>query len=58
MGKYKVVSGVCGNKVIQSGIIKANNKRDALVKFYESTGEQYDDDKIQNELRWVIEVEA
>lgn len=57
MAKYKVVSGVCGNKVIQSGSITADSKRDALVKFYESTGEQYDDEKIERELRWVVEVE-
>lgn len=57
MAKYKVVSGVCGNKVIQSGIINADSKRDALVMFYESTGEQYDDEKIERELRWVVEVE-
>lgn len=54
---FKVVSGICGNKGIQSGSIIADSKRDALIKFYESTGEQYDDEKIERELRWVIEVE-
>ena len=57
MAKYKVVSGVCGNKAIQSGSITADSKRDALVKYYESIGEQYDDEKIERELRWVVEVE-
>lgn len=55
MKKFKVFVGMCGPTPIVSNIIKANDKREALVKYYESIGEDYDEKKIENELKNVFE---
>lgn len=55
MKKFKVFVGMCGPTPIVSNIIKANDKREALVKYYESIGGEFDEEKIQNELKNVFE---
>ena len=57
MAKFKVVLGTCGPETIKSGVISARDKRSALVKYYDMMGVEYDDEKIERELRWVVEVE-
>jgi len=53
--QYKIFIGNCGHEAILSNVIKATNKKDALRKYYDSIGEPYDEEKITNELRYVIE---
>lgn len=55
MNKYKIFIGNCGPEAILSNVIKATDKKDALRKYYDSIGEPYDDEKLNNELRYVIE---
>jgi hypothetical protein len=52
---YKIYVGNCGPEAILSNVIKATDKKDALRKYCDSIGEPYDDEKLNNELRYVIE---
>lgn len=56
MKKYRVFIGFCGNEKIMSGIIKAEDKREALEKYYAEIGIAADAEKIENELKYVLEV--
>ena len=55
MKKYKIFFGMCGPTPLVSSIIKANDKREALIKYYESRGEGYTEEQIQRELDKVFE---
>lgn len=55
MKKFKIFFGMCGPTPLVSNIIKANDKREALIKYYESTGEEYTEERIQKELDKVFE---
>ena len=55
MKKYKVFVGMCGPTPIVSNIIKANDKREALIKYYDLMGEEYTEEKIEKELKNVFE---
>ncbi len=55
MKKYKIFFGMCGPTPLVSSIIKANDKREALIKYYESRGEHYSEEQIQKELDKVFE---
>ena len=55
MNKYKVLIGACGPTPITSGVITAHDKREALIKYYESIGEEYSEEKVEKELKYVYE---
>lgn len=55
MGKYKVFIGLCGPEVITSNVINAADKKSALKKYYDSIGEEYDDAKLEADLKRVYE---
>lgn len=55
MKKYKVFVGMCGPTPIVSNIIKANDKREALLKYYELIGEDYTEERVQKDLQKVFE---
>jgi len=50
MKKFKVGLGTCGGRAIVSSVINANDKREAVIKFLQSTEEEVTEENINSYL--------
>ncbi len=55
MKKYKISLGSCGGRAISTSIIKANDEREAVIKYLEAIEEEVTEEKIEQYLKGIYE---
>lgn len=53
--KYKIAVGLCPPDIIYTNIIKANDEREAVLKFFKEMGKEPTEQEIEDMIRHTIE---